>query len=56
MTGRGAYLHDQPSCWERGLKGPLGQALKTAISEEDQKQLSAFAATLKEEPEKNHLE
>jgi len=56
MAGRGAYLHDQPSCWERGLKGPLGQALKTAISEEDQKQLSAFVATLKEEPENNHLE
>jgi hypothetical protein len=56
MTGRGAYLHDQPSCWERGLKGALGQALKTAISGEDQKRLSAFAATLKEEPENNHLE
>ena len=28
-AGRGAYLHAQRSCWERGLKGPLAHALKS---------------------------
>jgi predicted RNA-binding protein YlxR (DUF448 family) len=46
LAGRGAYLHDRKSCWDRGLKGPLSQALKTTLSEEERDMLSAFAATL----------
>ena len=46
LSGRGAYLHDRPSCWEKGLKGVLAEALKTDISAEERDQLSAFAATL----------
>ena len=32
LPGRGAYLHELRSCWEKGLKGSLGQALKTEIN------------------------
>ena len=46
MAGRGAYLHDRKSCWERGLKGPLSHALKTTLTEEERDMLSAFAVTL----------
>lgn len=46
LSGRGAYLHDQPSCWEKGLKGALAQALKTDLSAEERDQLSIFAATM----------
>jgi predicted RNA-binding protein YlxR (DUF448 family) len=31
-SGRGAYLHDRRECWEKALRGPLGQALKTDLS------------------------
>jgi predicted RNA-binding protein YlxR (DUF448 family) len=46
MAGRGAYLHDQKSCWEKGLKGALAHALKTSLMDDDKERLSAFAATL----------
>jgi predicted RNA-binding protein YlxR (DUF448 family) len=46
LAGRGAYLHDRKSCWDRGLKGPLSHALKTTLTEEERDLLSAFAATL----------
>ena len=46
MAGRGAYLHNQRSCWERGLKGVLAQALKTELSEEDRKNLFDYMAAL----------
>jgi len=49
MNGRGAYLHDRRSCWERGLKGALAQALKTELSLQDRERLSEFMATLPEE-------
>jgi len=38
-NGRGAYLHDRRSCWERALKGSLEQALKTKLSESDKDHL-----------------
>lgn len=47
--GRGAYLHNQRSCWERALKGALAQALRTEISPADREHLLAFMATLPEE-------
>jgi predicted RNA-binding protein YlxR (DUF448 family) len=48
LAGRGAYLHNQRSCWERGLKGVLAQALKTELSEEDRKNLFDYMAALPE--------
>lgn len=30
--GRGAYVHDQTSCWEAALKGGLARALKIELS------------------------
>jgi predicted RNA-binding protein YlxR (DUF448 family) len=46
VSGRGAYLHDRKSCWERGLKGPLAHALKVELTDQDRAVLRAFAATL----------
>lgn len=48
LAGRGAYLHDQRSCWEKGLKGALAHALKTELSPEDRQRLLEFMATLPE--------
>jgi predicted RNA-binding protein YlxR (DUF448 family) len=46
LAGRGAYLHDLRSCWEKGLKGALAQALKTGLTEEEREKLADFAKTL----------
>lgn len=37
--GRGAYLHDKRSCWEKALKGSLANALKTELSQSDRDHL-----------------
>jgi predicted RNA-binding protein YlxR (DUF448 family) len=49
MAGRGAYLHNQRSCWELGLKGALSHALKTELTEEDRKTLLAYMDSLPED-------
>ena len=49
LAGRGAYLHDRRSCWERGLRGGLAHALKTELLPADRERLEAFANTLPEE-------
>ena len=49
IAGRGAYLHDQRSCWEKGLKGSLANALRCEISPEDRERLLAFMSSLTEE-------
>jgi hypothetical protein len=46
--GRGAYLHDKKSCWERALKGSLASALKTELTEEDKLRLSTIKESLQE--------
>ncbi|MCJ7694577.1 MAG: YlxR family protein [Anaerolineaceae bacterium] len=46
--GRGAYLHDNRSCWVLGLKGSLAHALRTTISEKDLEGLKAFMAGMLE--------
>ena len=46
LAGRGAYLHNQRSCWERGLKGSLANALKTTLTIEDRQRLDAFMSSL----------
>jgi hypothetical protein len=48
IAGRGAYLHDQRSCWERGLKNTLAHALKMELSELDRETLRAYMETLPE--------
>jgi predicted RNA-binding protein YlxR (DUF448 family) len=50
INGRGAYLHDLRSCWERGLKGGLSNGLKTALTPEDRLRLENYMASLPEEP------
>ena len=45
-SGRGAYLHDLRSCWEKGLKGSLAHALKTELTQEERDRLAAFAQAL----------
>jgi predicted RNA-binding protein YlxR (DUF448 family) len=39
LNGRGAYLHEQRSCWETGMKGSLAHALKMELSGADQELL-----------------
>ena len=46
LAGRGAYLHDRRECWERGLKGALGHALKTSLTQDDRVRLEEFMNTL----------
>ena len=46
MPGRGAYLHDRVSCWERGLKGALPNALRTDLSKEEREAFLEFMQTL----------
>jgi hypothetical protein len=40
--GRGAYLHDQRSCWVRGIKNGLGHALKTELTEQEKQALTDY--------------
>jgi uncharacterized protein len=40
--GRGAYLHDDRSCWERGIKGGLDHALKTRLTDQEKQALMAI--------------
>ena len=46
LAGRGAYLHDLRSCWERGLKGALANALKAELNAEDRVRLENYMTTL----------
>ena len=46
--GRGAYLHDERSCWERGLKGSLAHALRAEINEQELTELRSFIALIKD--------
>ena len=49
INGRGAYLHNQKSCWERGLKGALANALKVSLTPEDRQRLENYMSSLPEE-------
>jgi len=51
LAGRGAYLHDRRECWERGLKGALGHALKVTLIPDDRARLEEFMNTLPAEAE-----
>ncbi len=52
LPGRGAYLHDRRSCWERGIQGALAHALKVELTDQDRETLRAFMATFPEEDER----
>ena len=49
--GRGAYLHNQRSCWEVGLRGALAKALRTELSEVDRELLMSHMSDLPDETE-----
>ena len=49
LAGRGAYLHNKRSCWERGLQGHLAHALKAELTSAEIDQLKLFLASLPEE-------
>ena len=51
LPGRGAYLHDQRACWEKGLRGPLAHALRVPLTPADLEHLQQFMLTLPEEGE-----
>jgi predicted RNA-binding protein YlxR (DUF448 family) len=46
LAGRGAYLHQQRSCWERGMKGALASALKVELTPEEHELLASYALSL----------
>ena len=50
LNGRGAYLHDLRSCWERALKGGLANGLKVSLTPEDRQRLETYMADLPQEP------
>ncbi len=49
LAGRGAYLHNRRSCWEKGLKGALAHALKVTLSPDDLEGLRQFMGMLPED-------
>jgi uncharacterized protein len=52
LAGRGAYLHNRRSCWERALRGGLAHALKVELTDLDRQRLNAYSSALpEEEPE-----
>jgi uncharacterized protein len=51
LAGRGAYLHNVRSCWEKGLKGPLAHALKTELAPGDLDRLRQIMQALPEDNE-----
>lgn len=45
MSGRGAYLHADPECWELGVKKFIEKALNTSLTEKNRKELIAYQET-----------
>ena len=58
VPGRGAYLCQQVSCWERAINSSvLQQALKTTLSEAEREQLkNQLAAMASQLKQTHHLE
>ena len=46
ISGRGAYLHADPACWEVGMNKSLEKALKTSFTVEDRERLLSYLLTL----------
>jgi predicted RNA-binding protein YlxR (DUF448 family) len=53
LAGRGAYLHENRPCWEKGLKGPLANALKTELTEKDRDVLRSFLSQISDDPKES---
>jgi predicted RNA-binding protein YlxR (DUF448 family) len=51
LAGRGAYLHNLRTCWEKGLKGPLAHALKMNLTADDMDRLRQFMQSLPKDNE-----
>jgi len=49
LPGRGAYLHDQRSCWEKALKGSLARALRAELDEAARAALTEYMMILSDE-------
>jgi predicted RNA-binding protein YlxR (DUF448 family) len=47
--GRGAYLHDQRSCWDKGLRGSLAKALRTDLTPNDNDRLADYMEEMQSE-------
>jgi predicted RNA-binding protein YlxR (DUF448 family) len=48
IAGRGAYLHNQRSCWEKGIKGALVHALKVELTDKDKEYLLSYLDNIPE--------
>ena len=48
-AGRGAYIHDQSSCWETALQGALARALKVDLTNQEREELERYYSQSKEE-------
>jgi predicted RNA-binding protein YlxR (DUF448 family) len=48
-AGRGAYVHNSRSCWERALKGPINHALRMEMTAEDRQKLTDYMNSLPRE-------
>lgn len=46
IEGRGAYLHNQKSCWEQAVKGAINNALRVELNPADKARLEEFIKTL----------
>jgi predicted RNA-binding protein YlxR (DUF448 family) len=56
IAGRGAYLHELKTCWEKGLKGSLANALKIELTETDRELIRSFLKNLPDDSSNNgHL-
>lgn len=46
LAGRGAYLHSQPGCWQRGIDHNLPSALRTTLTDADRQRLNEYFQSL----------
>lgn len=56
ISGRGAYLHADPICWEVGVKKSLEKALKTSFTEQDRERLLTYLEALSGENKNTNQE
>lgn len=47
--GRGAYIHNRQSCWQKALKGKLSSALRMELSESDRLLLTEVMQSMPED-------
>jgi predicted RNA-binding protein YlxR (DUF448 family) len=47
ISGRGAYLHEDPACWSLGSTKKLEKALKTTFTKEDLARMEEYQKSIK---------